>query len=293
MGIAFVNGRYGPLADAAVHVEDRGLQFADAVYEVCAVLNGRLLDWDKHCWRLRRGLAALFIEGVMGDAALGQVAARLLRANRAGDGLLYIQVTRGSARRDHPFPRDIRPTLIMTWKAFDFAARLRHQREGLAAVSLPDQRWARCDIKTTGLLANVLAKQAAKAAGGAEAVLVREDGVVTEGGSTNIWIVDAAGVLRTHPLSARILPGVMRDTLIGLARERQMLVEERAFTLDEVRSARELFMTSTTAPVVPLVTLDGVAVGDGRPGPVATRLADAMWGEIERQTGWRVSGAAG
>jgi len=284
--VAYVNGRYGPISSAGVSVEDRGFQFADSLYEVVAFLNGRFLDWDKHLWRLRRGLAALFIEGVPGDAALAQVARRLIALSRYADGLLYIQVSRGAARRDHPFPAGIAPTLVLTVRRFDFAQRLPQLETGVSAISLPDQRWARCDLKTTGLLAAVLAKQEAKAAGAFEALFVR-DGEVTEGGSTNMYMVDAAGRIITHPVSARILPGIARDTLLDLARAAQMEVVERPFTLEEARAAPELFLTSTTAPILPIVRLDGAAVGSGAPGPVSRRLGDMVWHKVRQQTGWR------
>jgi D-alanine transaminase len=284
--VAYVNGRYGPISSAGVSVEDRGFQFADSLYEVVAFLNGRFLDWDKHLWRLRRGLAALFIEGVPGDAALAQVARRLIALSRYADGLLYIQVSRGAARRDHPFPAGIAPTLVLTVRRFDFAQRLPQLEKGVSAISLPDQRWARCDLKTTGLLAAVLAKQEAKAAGAFEALFVR-DGEVTEGGSTNMYMVDAAGRIVTHPVSARILPGIARDTLLDLARAAQMEVVERPFTLEEARAAPELFLTSTTAPILPIVRLDGAAVGSGAPGPVSRRLGDMVWHEVRQLTGWR------
>jgi D-alanine transaminase len=285
--LAYVDGQYGPVSLARVAAEDRGLQFGDAVYEVVAMFGGLPLDWEPHLWRLRRGLAALFIEGVPGDAALTTIARRLWRKARLSDGLLYMQVTRGAARRDHPFPRAARPTLILTARSFDFRQRLPQQETGIAVVSLPDQRWLRADLKTTNLLGAVLAKQEAKEAGAFEALLHLPDGTVTEGGSTNIWMVNAAGALVTHPLSNRILPGIMRETAMRLARDAQLSVEERPFTLDEARAAPEMFLTSTTAPVVPIVTLDGRPVGAGVPGPVTRRLGGLLWAEVTRQTGWR------
>lgn len=289
--VAYVNGRYGPVSTAGVSVEDRGFQFADSLYEVVAFLNGRFLDWDKHLWRLRRGLAALFIEGVPGDAALLQIARRLMAMSRCADGLLYLQVSRGAAKRDHGFPAGIAPTLVMTARRFDFAQRIPQLATGVSAISLPDQRWGRCDLKTTGLLPAVLAKQEARAAGAFEALFVKDgpDGreEVTEGGSTNMYMVDGDGRIITHPVSARILPGVARDTLLDLARAAQMEVVERPFTLAEARAAAELFLTSTTAPILPIVVLDGAAVGSGAPGPVSRRLGDMLWDEVRRQTGWR------
>jgi D-alanine transaminase len=284
--LAYVDGRMVPLREAGVSVEDRGLQFGDAIYEVCAVLNGRLLDWPQHLIRLRRNLAALFIDLPMTDAALGLIARRLLAANRQPEALLYIQVSRGTARRDHGFPAAPHPTLVMTVRRFDFAQRLAQQQAGIAVITVNDMRWRRVDLKTTGLLANVLAKQDARNAGAFEAWMVAPDGTVREGGSTNAWIVKD-GVVRTHPLSESILPGIARATLIRLAHEAGIPVEERAFSLGEALAADEALLTSTTAPLLPVVRIDGHPVGTGKPGPVAARLAALVWDEIEAQTGWR------
>lgn len=284
--LAYVDGRIEPLATAHVSVEDRGYQFADAVYEVGAVLNRRLFDWPQHLARLTRNLSALNIPAPMSEAALDLQARRLIAANRVREALLYIQVSRGAGRRDHAIARGLRPTLVMTCRPFDFAGRVALQAKGVAVASVADQRSGRCDIKTVGLLPNVLAKSVAKAAGAFEAWLVDEDEVVAEGGSTNAWIV-AGGRLITHPLGARILPGVMRATTIRLARDLQMPVEERAFTLAEAHAADEAFLTSTSAPVVGIVALDDRPIGGGGPGPLTLRLGAAMWDEIARQTGYR------
>ena len=283
--IAYVNGRYLPLCDAAVGIEDRSFQFSDGVYEVVAVLNGRMLDWAAHVARLGRSLRELSMQAPMKDAALGLVARRLLRMNRARDALLYLQVSRGEAKRDHAVPR-IAPTLAMTVRPFDFTTRRAAVANGVGVATMADQRWARPDIKSVSLLPNVLAKEAARAAGAMEAWMVGRDGRVTEGGSTNAWIVDGAGVLRTRAADGAILAGVMRATLMRVAGEIGVGVEERAFALDEVRVAREAFLTSTTNPCVPVVRVDGVAVADGAPGPVSRRLAGALWSEIVAQTGW-------
>jgi D-alanine transaminase len=285
--IAYVNGRMVPLGSAGVSIEDRGFQFADGVYEVCAVLNGTLLDWQPHLQRLARSLSELEIRPPMTPAAFGLVAQRVLRENRIRDGLLYVQVTRGAARRDHPFPAFTTPTLVMTARPFDFRQRVRQQSTGISVVTRPEIRWARRDIKSVALLPNVLAKQAAKRAGAFEAWFVAADGRVSEGGSTNAWIVTGDGSIVTHPADNDILAGVMRGTLIRLAHERQLKVEERVFTMAEARHAVEAFITSTTAPCLPVVAIDGRSVGEGRPGPVTTRLADMLWQEIARQTGWR------
>lgn len=282
--IAYVNGRYLRLGDARVHVEDRGFQFADGVYEVAAVLNHRLFDWEPHLARLARSLGELAMSPPLGPVALGMIARRLIAVNAVNDGLLYIEVTRGVARRDHAFPAaGTRPTLVMTLRPFDFAAKRCAVEKGVAVALVPDERWARPDIKSVSLLPNVLAKEAARAAGAAEAWMVR-DGFVTEGGSTNAWIVTSDGAVVTRAADRSILRGVMRDTLLRLGAAR---VEERAFTPAEAKGAAEAFITSTTNPCVPVVRVDGVAVGDGKPGPVTRRMAAAMWAEIERQTGWR------
>lgn len=287
--IAYVNGAYVPLRDAAVSIEDRGYQFADGVYEVAVVLNGRLLDWDAHLARLRRSLAELSIAEPMSPQTLDLVARRLLAKNRVQEATLYIQVTRGVARRDHGFPADTKPALVMTVRPFDMSLRVRQQATGIKVVTQPEQRWARRDIKTVSLLPNVLAKQAARQAGAFEAWLVEEDGTVSEGASTNAWIVEADGTLVTHPADTHILGGVMRQTLIGLARAEGMKVEERPFTLKDAGAAAEAFVTSTTAPCLGIVTIDGRPVGQGAPGPATLRLGRVLWGEIERQTGYRAA----
>jgi len=285
--LAYVNHAFVPLDRAAVHIEDRGFQFADGIYEVCAVLNGQLLDWPLHLERWMRNLSALLIPAPMSAAALSLVARRLIAMNGYRDALLYIQVTRGVAKRDHGFPMDTPPTLVMTVRRFDFAARVPQQAVGVSVTSVTDQRWGRCDIKTVGLLPNVLAKQTARAANSFEAWFVGNDDIVAEGASTNAWIVDAAGTVITHPLSARILPGVMRASLLRIAQAAQIKVEERAFNLSEAQAAPEAFLTSTTAPCLGIVAIDGVTVGNGSPGPVTRRLGDLLWAEIERQTGFR------
>jgi D-alanine transaminase len=275
-----------PLAEAGVSIEDRGFQFADGVYEVAAVLNRKLLDWPDHTKRLARSLAELSISAPASDQALSMIAERVLRANRITEGILYIQVTRGAARRDHAFPRGIRPTLVMTARPFDFRQRLEQQETGIAVVTAPDERWARCDIKSVSLLPNVLAKQAARTAGAFEAWMVGADGAITEGSSTNAWIVRRDGTVVTHPLSHGILAGVMRSTLLRLARDAGIAVEEAAFTAEDALGAAEAFLTSTTAPCLPVVSIDGKPIGNGGPGVVTGRLGQLLWQEIARQTGF-------
>ena len=272
-GVAYVNGRYAPLSEAVVSIEDRGFQFADAIYEAWAVFGGKLSDADDHFERMERSLSELQIAQPMSRAALKLVIRETLRRNRIGDGFCYLQISRGEAHRDHKFPKPgVRPTLVITAKPLDYAAEARKAEKGVAVVTQPDIRWGRCDIKTVGLLPNVLAKQAAHEQGGYEAWLVDKDGMVTEGSSTNAWIVVARGVLITRETTSNILRGVTRKHLIELAQELQMPVEERAFSVAEAQSARESFLTAASAFVTPIVAIDGKQVADGKPGPVAARL---------------------
>ncbi len=287
--IAYVDGQYVPHRLAQVPIEDRGYQFADGVYEVCAVFNARILDEDPHLDRLERSLNEIRIPSPMPRKALSFAMAELVRRNRVRNGMIYLQVTRGVARRDHPFPKDARPMLVMTAKSMDFAQVIARAEKGVKVMTHADMRWSRCDVKTVGLLPNVLAKQAAREAGAYEAWLVDRDGYVTEGSSTNAWIVNGDGVLVTRPLANDILPGITRQGLIALARERQIRVEERPFTVDEALSAKEAFFTSTTAFAMPVVSIDGKTIGDGKPGPVTRRLISLYWEKVMAETGLRRS----
>jgi len=271
--VAYVDGRYLPHAGASVHVEDRGLQFADSIYEVCAVLQARLMDEEGHLDRLERSLASLDMRMPLARPALKLVMREMIRRNRMRDGLLYLQVTRGAHRRDHPIPRDHRSTLIMTARAINMAAVEKRRAEGIAIVTLPDIRWGRCDIKVTGLLANVMAKTEARKRGAFEAWLVDRDQLITEGTSTNAWIVTGQGVLVTRKLSHNILAGVTRlGVLAALAREGFNAIEERVFTVEEAYGAREAFVTSASGGVIPVVSIDGRIIGDGSPGPATKRI---------------------
>lgn len=271
--IAFVNGHYVPFADAMVHVEDRGLQFADSIYEVFAVRDGRLLDAPGHWARLERSLKELRQVMPMRAAALEAHIRETVRRNRVRNGLAYLQITRGVAKRDHPFPAPGLPqTVIITARRIDRAKADAGAEKGIAVITLPDQRWGRCDIKTTALIPNVLAKQAAREAGAYEAWLVDRDGFVTEASSANAWIVTLEGTLVTHAISNAILPGITRASVKELAEARQLNVEERPFTPDEARAAREAFITSAGNFVMPVVRIDDHPVGDGMPGPVSRAL---------------------
>jgi D-alanine transaminase len=273
--IAYVNGRYVRHAEASVHIEDRGYQFADAVYEVWAVFGGRLADLDGHLRRLARSLSELDIPQPMTDAALLRVLRETVRQNGVQDGLLYLQVSRGEARRDHVIPAPpLRPSVVATVKSVDLAQLDAQARRGAKVVTAPDNRWGRCDIKTVGLLPNVLAKTQARRAGAAEVWFFDPDGLITEGGSTNAWIIDANGVLRTRGDDANILRGVTRSRLFDIAAQLQLPVERRPFTVKEAQSAREAFFTAASAFVTPVTAIDGVEIADGRPGQIALRLRD-------------------
>lgn len=273
--IAYVNGRYVPLADAAVHIEDRGYQFADGVYEVCLVVDGLYWDEEGHLDRLERSLHEVAIARPMSRQALKSVMSAVLRRNRLRNALVYMQVTRGVAPRNHAFPPAATPpALVMTARTFDLARSDALAEKGVAVVTRPDIRWGRADIKTTGLLPNALAREDARREGAAEAWLVR-DGKVTEGAASNAWIVTRSGKIVTHPLGCEILGGVTRMAVIACAEAMQMTVEERAFSVAEMREAAELFLTSASNLVMPVVRVDGETVGDGGPGPVARRLREA------------------
>jgi len=271
--IAYVNGRYLPRAHAMVSVEDRGYQFADGVYEVCEVRAGHLIDERRHLDRLERSLAELKITPPMPRRALAIVLHETARRNRVRDGLVYIQVTRGVARRDHVFPAaGTRPALVVTARQLDLNANEKMASDGIAAITMPDDRWARVDIKSTALLPNVLAKQAAREQGAREAWLVDRDGRITEGSSSNAWIVDRDGRLRTRKLDRGILAGITRTVLLDVIKAHGLTLEERAFTAEEAYGAREAFITSATQSVMPVVRIDGRPVGNGAPGLIATAL---------------------
>lgn len=281
---AYVNGRFTPLEGARVHVEDRGFQFADGVYEYWSVLGGRLADCEGHLERLERSLRELRIPAPMSRTALTLVLHETIRRNRIREGSVYLQITRGQARRDHPFPNPTpRPTVVVIARPADREDGEERAAAGAAVITQPDIRWGRCDIKTVGLLPNVLAKQSAREAGALEAWLVDADGFITEGSSTNAWILDAEGRLRTRDTGANILRGVTRKTLITLAEDLQIPVVEEPFTREEAYAAKEAFFTAASAWVTPVVSIDGHVIGDGRPGPVSRRLR-SLYSENARQT---------
>jgi len=271
--IAYVNGRFVPHAQATVHIEDRGYQLADGVYEVVGVRDGKLIDEVPHIDRLDRSLRELRIAWPVSRPTLGFIVRELMRRNRLRDGLVYMQVTRGVARRDHAFPSPApAPSVVVTARPLNKARNEALANSGIAVMSVPDNRWGRVDIKTVGLLPNVLARQAAIDQGARDAWFVDQAGTVTEASSANAWIVTADGILVTRRADHAILRGITRTVVFDEVKGQGLAIEERAFTLAEAYAAREAFITSASQIVLPVVRIDGRSIGDGKPGPVATAL---------------------
>jgi D-alanine transaminase len=281
--IAYVNGRYVPHRAAQVHVEDRGYQFADGVYEVVLIHRGHMVDEGPHLDRLDRSLKELRIAAPMARRPLRAAMRELIRRNRVRDGMIYLQVTRGVARRDHAFPKNGVPSaLVMTakhMKPFDLEA----AQAGVEVIAIPDIRWKRCDIKSVSLLPNVLGKQQAREAGAYEAWMIDAEGRVTEGTSSNAWIVTRDGQLVTRDLSQAILSGITRQAILKGARESGVAFVERPFTLDEAKRAREAFVTSATSYVKPVVRIDGRSVGNGHIGELTEKLLEDYARHMDRQ----------
>ena len=271
--IAYVNGRYLPLAQAAVSIEDRGYQFADGVYEVCEVRAGRLVDERRHMARLDRSLREIRLARPMSLAALSVVLHETVRRNRVHDGIVYLQITRGVARRDFAFPpADTAPSVVVSARSNDRTRLERLAADGIAVITVPDTRWSRVDIKSVALLPNVLAKQAAREQGAREAWLVDAQGRVTEGASSNAWIVSRDGKLITRSLGNDILAGITRSVVIDVVKAQGIAFEERAFSVEEAYAAREAFVTSASQIVLPVVSIDGRPIGNGAPGLIASAL---------------------
>ena len=268
---AYVNGRYVPHREAAVHIEDRGYQFADGVYEVVPVYNGILVDEDLHLDRLDRSLSELRIDEPMSRPALKLISRELMRRNGLSNGFLYMQVTRGVAPRDHKFPKNVKPAVVMTTRQTKPHSK-QLLEEGLKVITVADQRWDRCDIKSVSLLPNILGKQAAVEAGAYEAWQVDKDGLVTEGTSTNAWIVTQDNKVVTRDATHSILGGITRHTLLTLIRNEGYDLEERAFSVEEAKEAKEAFLTSSTSLVLPITELDGQPIGNGHPGILTGKL---------------------
>ena len=282
--IAYVNGSYRPHGEAAVHIEDRGFQFADAVYEVCEVHAGEIVDMTRHLDRLKRSLSELGMAWPVSRSALEAIMREVATRNRVRDGLVYLQVSRGVARRDFAFPdASVPSTLVVTARNASAAVAQAVSEEGIRVVTTPDIRWTRVDIKTTGLLAQVLAKQGAKRAGAKEAWMVDRDGFVTEGASSNAWILTADGTLVTRPADGGILRGITRQAIVDHAAANGIKLEERAFTVDEAKRAREAFITAATATVTPVVQIDEAVLGNGHPGSFASDLRARFHENVERR----------
>jgi D-alanine transaminase len=281
--IAYVNGRYVHHAEACVHIEDRGYQFADGVYEVCEVARGFIVDMKRHLDRLDRSLRELSIAWPMARAALEIVVGEVVRRNGVKNGLVYLQVTRGVASRDFLFPANTRPSVVVTARKVDPAAAARRAENGIKVISVPENRWDRVDIKSVGLLPNVLAKQKASEAGAQEAWFVDEDGTVKEGGSSNAWIVTKDGALVTRPAEYGILRGITRTTLFDVAAKLGLRIEERGFSIAEAKAAREAFISSATTIAMPVVAIDGEPVANGHPGSVTLSLRQAFFDVAEKR----------
>ncbi len=277
--IAYVNGRYVPHCQASVHIEDRGYQFADGVYEVIAVSSGRPIDLGPHLDRLERSLSELRIANSIGRRALEMVMGELVRRNGVVNGIIYLQMTRGVASRDHAFPLRPRTQIVMT------SRRTKPQpasfgEDGVKVITTRDIRWERCDIKSIALLPNVLAKQSAREGGAYEAWFVGDGGMVTEGSSTNAWIVTRDGKLVTHSADNAILSGITRRAVIDIARAAGVELIERRFSVDEAKAAREAFITSTSTLVLPVTQIDDIVIGNGKPGSLTSRLRAAYFAHM-------------
>ena len=274
----YVTGRYVPYAEASVHVEDRGYQFGDAIYEVCEVRAGRLVDETRHLDRLDRSLRELAMPAPRSRPSWHRILRETIRRNRLIDGSLYIQVSRGSRPREFLFAPEgtVSPEVVVIARAHDLAAMESRASSGIAIKTMPDTRWERCDIKTVMLLPSSLAKEAAKADGAKEAWFVDTQGHVTEGASSNAWIVTKDGHLVTRPASTDILRGVTRMTLIDLLKREGLIFEERSFTVAEAKEAREAFITSAGNIVMPVVRIDNAPIGNGAPGLLTLRLRAAF-----------------
>jgi D-alanine transaminase len=276
--IAYVNGRYLPVRNALVSVEDRGYQFSDGIYEVCEVRGGAVIDERRHLERLRRSLGELRIVMPLSQRALVVIMRETIRRNRVRDGIVYVQMTRGVARRDFAFPPPgTVPSLVVTARSLDRRSNEKRAEHGLAVITVPESRWARPDIKSISLLPNVLAKQAARDHGAAEAWFVDRDGRVTEGASSNAWIVTRDGKVVTRPAADNgILRGITRTVLIEAVKARNLLFEERPFTVEEAYAASEAFVTGASQIVMPVVRIDDRPIGGGLPGPVAKALRESF-----------------
>ncbi|AYG66202.1 MULTISPECIES: D-amino-acid transaminase [unclassified Rhizobium] len=281
--IAYVNGCYVKHSDAMVHIEDRGYQFADGVYEVCEVRHGVIVDLTRHLDRLNRSLSELRIAWPMTRSALIVVIRETLRRNHVRNGLFYLQVTRGVARRDHVFPPAGTPSsIVVTAKSTDQSVIARKNADGIKAITLRDNRWDRVDIKSVGLLPNAMARQQAKEAGAQEAIYIDHNGMVKEGAATNVWIVDHDGNLVTRPAEHGILRGITRTTLMDIAAKLDVTIIERFFSVEEMMKAREVFITAATSICFPVISIDGETIANGHPGSMSQKIREAFFDVAEK-----------
>lgn len=281
--IAYVNGRYVVHSQASVHIEDRGYQFADGVYEVCEVARGHIVDMPRHLARLKRSLKELSIAWPVSEGVLPFLLREVVNRNGVVNGLVYVQVTRGVASREFVFPpAGTTPSLVITARKADPAAGAKRVETGIKVITVPENRWDRVDIKSTGLLPNVLAKQKAKEAGAQEAWFVDADGNVKEGGSSNAWIITRDGVLVTRPAEHGILRGITRTTLFDVAAKLGLKIEERRFSIAEAKAAKEAFISSATTIAMPVVEIDGAPIANGHPGSMTLSLRQAFFDVAEK-----------
>lgn len=287
--VAYVNGCYEHHASATISIEDRGFQFADGVYEVVAIINGCAVDFGPHLDRLERSMAELRFPNPPARSALAINSREIVRRNRVRNGILYIQINRGHAPRNHPFPgSDVGCSVVMTARS-GLGPSAEQRNAGVSLTVQKDQRWLRRDIKSVGLLANVLTKQAAKEAKAFEALLVNPDGTITEASAANVWIVNKDGALITRPLGPEILGGITRERIMTIAHEAGLSVKEEVFTLDDVLAAKEVFLTGTTTFVLPVVQIDEAIIANGHPGDSTCNLRDryvAFLNGLDRQKSW-------
>lgn len=273
--IAYVNGQYRDMRDASVNIEDRGYQFSDGVYEVCEIRGGRVVDLSRHMTRLQRSLRELRIDMPMPLSALDIVIHEVVRKNRVSYGIVYLQITRGVARRDHAFPlKPVRPAIVITARSLNFRKNQETAARGIGVITTPENRWPRVDIKSVSLLPNVLAKQQARENDAYEAWFVDPAGHVTEGASSNAWIITKDGKVVTRSVDNGILAGITRAVLTEVLAALQIKLEERPFTPAEAYEAAEAFVTASSQIVMPVVRIDGRPIGGGKPGAISLRLRE-------------------
>jgi D-alanine transaminase len=282
--IAYVNGQYVSHAVAGISIDDRGFLFADGVYEVCEVYGGALVDETRHLDRLARSLNELHMQWPLSRRALEMILREVIARNRVKDGMVYIEITRGAAKRDHVFPPKATPlTLVVTAKSIDREAGNKASEHGIKVISVPDNRWSRVDIKSVSLLPNVLARQTAKEQDAKEAWFVDTDGFVTEGAATNAWIITRDNVLVTRSAETGILRGITRQGVMDICAKQGLKVEERSFTVEDAYNAKEAFITAATTLIMPVVKINDHVIGNGQAGEITLRLRAMFHDHVERK----------